>query len=229
MSRFFYVLLVALLFGLSAQSQGKERILTACKDSFMRSNEQIRNSGGSEYLIVASAPNVRSLVAFDLSGITNTIEKADLRIRMAQSKTEPLSLVIAPMAISKNNLAWGEGKGRLGTKGQNATPGDASYCRSASADVHWETSAGRAVDNLGSAGVWELPIASMDHLAWEKGKWLEVAVGQACLDEAMATESKIVTFGLWGTAGNGIYYMDSKESEHAPMLVLKLKKGEGEE
>lgn len=225
MNRFFHILWSGMmLFALCEGTPAEEVVLTAAKDSFLRSNKQIGNSGGSEHLIVAPVPNIRTLIGFDLSGITNLIEKAELRVRMKTTMPQPMSLMVAPLVPTANNRAWGEGHGNLGVLGQNSRVGDASYLRSAAPDIAWESADEKPAKCLISAGVWKAPVVVNKALTWTDGEWFVVPIGDvSCLKTETMTEDKIVTFGLWGTSGNGVYFMHSKESSDAPQLVLTLK------
>ena len=202
--------------------------LSAMKDTFGRSNERNLNNGASKHLIVAHSPNIRTIVAFDLSGVTNEIAGAEFKIHQQNSMPDPITLVIAPMAQTENNAAWGEGAGALGTKGQNSRPGDACYVYSAFRDTPWESANGEHVISLGDPKLWETRIATLDNQEWTEGKWITVPVPNvSVLEQIRKSEHQTVTIGLWGMGGQGLYNISSKESEHAPKLILKTKEGKG--
>ena len=197
-------------------------VLKASKDSFGRSNERNRNNGKSETLLVAHAPNIRTIIAFDLSGATNRIVGATLRLHRHNTMPEPIGLVAAPMVNGPRNSAWKEGTGALGTKGRNALPGEACYGWSAFPEVQWETASGDPVRDLGDARLWQAPIASRK-FQWQEGEWIDIEIKDVRALEAMrASGDPTITFGLWGTSGNGIYAIGSRESGKSPELVLVL-------
>lgn len=213
-----------LVVGMALAAHGESVELTAAKDTFGRSNERTGNSGGSAQLIVAHAPNIRSIVAFDLSSVTNEIVSAEFRFRIDNTMPEPVSLVVAPMVQTQANSAWGEGAGTLGVQGQNARPGESCYARSMFPDTSWESAPGSTVEDLGDPALWLPPVAQLKRLKWTDGEWVAVPVGDvAMLEKIRASDDRVVTFGLWGTGGNGIYSLRSKESGDAPTLVLGLK------
>jgi len=198
-------------------------VLKASKDNFARSNYQIRNSGGSANLYIAHAPNIRALIAFDLSEVTNEIIRAEFRFHQQDSNPTAISVVVAPMVASTNNTAWGEGRGNLGARGQNARPGDSCYAFSAYRDAPWESASGRALQNLAAPGLWKPPVATLDGIEW-KGDWINVALNNAAwLEKARKSETPVVTFGIWGISGNGLYAIGSKESQWPAELRLVLK------
>lgn len=217
-----------LVSGMAGSIMAKPLVLNPSKDGFFRSNQQIHNNGGSTELYVAQAPSFRVIMAFDLSTVTNQILGAKLRFLQANTKENPISLVIAPMVQTTNNAAWGEGTGNLGAVGQNARPGSACYLRSAYPKVSWESSDGSAVPDIGAPALWKSPIASLNNLQWTTGKWVEVPIKPVSLLENIRTSTtKTITLGLWGTSGNGLYAIASKESENAPELILKVKEAKG--
>lgn len=216
------------MFGLFVHPAGGEQlVLEAAKDTFGRSNSRTRNSGGSEHLLVANAPSVRSLMAFDLSGVTNTVVAAKLQFRQHSSAPAAVALVIAPMVNTRNNAAWGEGIGALGAKGQNARIGEACYARSAFRDVKWESATHAALQDLGDPTLWKAPVGKPMRLKWVVGQWVDVKVPVELVEAVRNSDLQMLSFGLWGTAGNGLYYISSKESGHAPKLVLTLEEVEG--
>ncbi len=213
-----------LVLGMALAAHGESVELKAAKDAFGRSNERIQNSGGSVQLIVAHAPNIRSIVAFDLSSVTNEIVSAEFRFRLGNTMPEPVSLVVAPMVQTEVNSAWGEGAGNLGVRGQNARLGEACYARSMFPDTSWESAPGNSIDDLGDPALWLPPVAQLKGLEWKEDEWVTVPVGDvAMLEKIRASDNRVVTFGLWGTGGNGVYSLHSKESGDGPKLVLGLK------
>ena len=204
-----------------------EEVLPVAKDTFMRSNRQNRNSGASELLYVAHRSTVRTLISFDLSGVSNKIEQAELRIVMGPSEAKkPITLVVAPMVSTANNANWGEGRGTLGALGAVAMEGEACYLRSAYPAVSWEDASERALRSLGEGKLWGAPIATLSGVKWESGKTLIIAIPSALPEAARKGNPAIVTFGLWGTGGNGQYAIFSKESGSPPELVLTEKAGD---
>ncbi len=197
-------------------------ILKPSKDNFARSNYQIRNSGASENLYIAHASNIRTLIAFDLSEVTNKIVQAELRFHQHDSNPAPVSIVVAPMVATSNNAAWGEGKGNLGARGRNAQLGESCYARSAYRDVPWESASGTALQNLAASSLWKLPTAKLSEIEW-KNEWVSIPLNDAALLEKIKTsQTPTITFGIWGTAGNGLYSISSRESQWSAELRLTL-------
>ena len=198
--------------------------LTASKDTFGRSNERNRNSGGSEFLLIAQAPSVRTLVAFDLSTVTNKISGAEFRFRPHKSSPNSVNVVVAPMVKTANNMDWGEGRGNLGVQGQNSLPGEACYAFSAFRDVPWESAPGVPVVNLGDSKLWGSPFIVLKGITWKEGGWIHVSIKDtALLEQVRNSKTPEVTFGVWGDAGSGLYYISSKDSNWPPVLLLNLK------
>jgi hypothetical protein len=198
-------------------------VLKPSKDNFARSNYQIRNNGGSENLYIAHAPNLRVLISFDLSEITNKIMQAELRFRQQEENPEPLSIVVAPMVFTTNNAAWGEGRGNLGARGQNARLGDSCYAFSAYRDIPWESASGKKLKNIATSSLWKSPVATLNGIEWKK-EWVNIAIGSAgWLETIRKSDTPVVTFGIWGTSGNGLYSIASKESQWPAELHLVLK------
>jgi hypothetical protein len=207
----------------SAFAEDAPLLLKPSKDNFARSNYQIRNNGGSENLYIAHAPNLRVLIAFDLSEVTNEIVQAEFRFRQQESNPKPLSIVVAPMVATTNNAAWGEGSGNLGARGQNARLGDSCYAFSAYRDVPWESASGKKLKNLAASSLWKSPVATLGGIEW-KQEWVDVAIDNAAwLEQIRKSDTPTVTFGIWGTSGNGLYSIASKESQWPPELHLVLK------
>lgn len=199
-------------------------VLSAAKDNFGRSNKRNRNNGASETLAVAHAPNVRSLIAFDLSSVTNEIVGAELRFRQHNDAAQKTTLIVAPMVNTTNNAAWGEGSGNLGTSGQNAKPGESCYAYSAFREMPWESATGQPLVNLGDPGLWGSPVAGLNGFRWEAERWVRIPIKDAALlEKTRNSESPMLTFGLWGKAGDGFYLISSKNSQWAPKLYLTLK------
>ena len=219
--------LSVMLTALSSHGVPEELILEASKDSFARGNDRIRNSGASEYLLLLSMPHVKSMVAFDFSGITNEIVSAEFQFQQHNSVADPINLVIAPMVNTENNAGWVEGKGAFGNKGQYAQPGESCYLWRASPDALWESASGSTLEGMGDSKLWKSAVATLNHLEWAEGTLVKVPVIDiAFLEEVRESETPIVTFGLWGTAGNGFYQISSKESGKTPVLILTLKEDE---
>jgi hypothetical protein len=219
--RFMTGVLVAMIAGTGA---AEKRVLEASKDNFGRSNKRNRNSGRSEQLYVAHAPNVRSIVSFDLSGITNQITGAEFRFRQHNSMPEKISLLIAPMAHTASNTKWLEGQGNLGANGQNSRPGDSCYAFCAFSNVPWESAAGDPMRDLGDSRLWLKPLAALNGLRWEEDRWIRVSVHNTGLLEKIRTSDyPVFTIGLWGNSGQGLYAISSRESSWAPVLELQLK------
>ena len=207
---------------ISALAENTTSVLKPSKDNFARSNYQIRNNGGSKNLYIAHAPNLRVLIAFDLSEITNKIIRAELRFHQQDSNPVPINLVVAPMVSTTNNATWGEGRGGLGARGQNARLGDSCYAFSSYRDIPWESASGKKLKNLAASGLWKSPIATLNGIEW-KEEWIHVAISNAdWLETIRKSDTPIMTFGIWGTSGNGLYSIASKESQWAPELHLVL-------
>lgn len=222
MKRIFVAVLAGCVAG-GALAKETQLVLKPSKDNFARSNYQIRNNGGSLNLYIAHAPNVRALIAFDLSEVTNEIVRAEFRFHQQDSNPVAVSAVVAPMAATANNAAWGEGRGNLGARGRNARPGDSCYARSAFRDVHWESASGAPLQNLAASGLWRAPVATLNGLEW-KSDWVDIPIGNvALLEKTRTSKTPTVTFGIWGTAGNGLYAISSRESPWPAELHLTLK------
>jgi hypothetical protein len=204
-----------------------ELVLETSKDTFGRSNSRTRNSGASKELLVASSPGVRSLIAFDLSSVTNEITAAVFKFRINDTMPAKIDLLIAPMVQTEANTAWGEGQGNLGVKGQNSRLGEASFAWSAFRDVPWEAADGSPVVNLMDSKLWKTPLKQLNDIPWVEGQWLDVAVDDvSSLETIRNSEHQTITFGLWGKSGNGLYQISSKESGHPAKLMLTLKEKE---
>ncbi|RKX46964.1 MAG: hypothetical protein DRP64_02365 [Verrucomicrobia bacterium] len=202
----------------------KELMLAASKDTFGRSNRRNRNSGASEQLLIAHVPNVRTLIAFDLSGITNEISGVQLQFRQHNSMPDKIDMVVAPMVNTSNNAAWSEGQGNLGTQGQNSRPGEACYAFSAFRDVPWESAAGDGLVDLADSMLWKSPVATVNGLGWEKGTWVRVPINDvALLEKTRKSKTPTITFGVWGKAGDGLYSISSNNSDWPAVLLLDLK------
>jgi hypothetical protein len=203
---------------------GTELVLKASKDTFGRSNERNRNNGANEYLAIAHASNIRSIVAFDLAGVTNAITGAELRFRQHKTMADQISMVVMPMVHTTNNAAWGEGLGVLGVKGQNSRPGEACYAFSAFRNVPWESAPGVPVADLSDSKLWKPAIAALNGLLWEENRWVRIPISDvALLEETRNSAAPVITFGLWGKAGKGTYFISSRNSPWPPELHLTLK------
>ncbi|VGO12956.1 hypothetical protein PDESU_01510 [Pontiella desulfatans] len=226
MKRVFYLLSIL---AAASTALGTTNILEleASKDTFGRSNQRNQNNGGSPVLLIAYAPSIRSIVGFDLSGVTNEIVGAEFHVRMKNTEPGPVRVVVAPMAQTTNNAAWVEGGGSLGVRGPNARPGEVSFGMRAFRDQPWESAAGVALKGLADSALWEAPIATLENLAWTKDVWIKVPVGNiAWLEKTRASSAPVVTLGLWGTAKDGFFELYSKDGGHAPKLILTLKEME---
>ncbi len=198
--------------------------LEAAKDTFGRSNERNLNNGASPHLVLAHSPGIRSLVAFDLSSVTNEITAVEFKFRQHNTLDVPLSLVVAPMVWNENNAAWIEGSGALGVKGRNALLGEATFAWRAFRDMPWESTSGAAKLGLMENNLWQKPIAIRTGLQWIENTWVSVPVENAAnAEDIRKSDAKVLTYGLWGTAGKGAYLVSSKESGYAPKLILTLK------
>jgi len=225
-TRYIPIYVCSLVMAFSAASIGETITLKASKDNFCRSNERARNSGANTALYVAHAPVLRTLVAFDLSPVTNRIVEAAFRFRQGDTGSTPVSLTIAPMVHTPGNSAWAEGSGALGSSGQNARPGESCYGWRAFPDRQWEDDAEKPVPDLGHARLWAQPVVSGKRLQWNDGAWIEIGITDAAMLEKIRTSSTpSVTLGMWGTSGSGLYAIRSKESGDAPELVLVIEEG----
>lgn len=213
-----------------AETQKNKIELVAAKDNFGRSNLRNRNNGASPLLVVGSVPNIRSLVGFDLSSVTNGIVSADLRFCMQNTMPQPTTLVVAPMAYTTNNASWVEGLGNVGVVGQNARVGESCYAWRSFRDGPWEDAEGKPVQDLMAATLWRKPIARRSNLSWNEAAWIDVPVADVhWLEDVRKSDKPVATFGLWGTAGDGIYNLHSRESAYAPTLTLVVKEKEDED
>ena len=199
-------------------------ILKASKDTFGRSNKRNRNNGASETLVMAGAPNIRSLIAFDLSSVSNEIVSAELRFHPHETAPEQVSFIVAPMTHTERNAVWKEGIGNLGVQGQNARLGESCFAFSAFRDVPWESSNGEALTGLNDAKLWETPAAGINGKIWQKDRWVRIPINDVSVLEGLRKDANsTITFGVWGTSGDGLYYISSNNSQWAPELHLELK------
>lgn len=197
-------------------------VLRAAQDSFMRSNKRNNNSGANPFLVVAHSDQIRSLIAFDLSSVTNRILSAQLRIRQHNTMEEPLTLVVAPMADQRK---WVEGDGALGVNGQLAAPGVSCWGFFAFPEGKWKSAAGAELVDLKQPELWKAPVARLSGVAWSEGRWLEVPLNSVSdLEAARSSAFPVVTYGLWGVGGSGQYLISAKESSFAPELKLMVEK-----
>ncbi|MBN2685046.1 MAG: hypothetical protein JXR40_07190 [Pontiellaceae bacterium] len=208
---------------ISCVAGAEELTLKATKDSFGRSNERMRNSGASPTLYVAQSSNIRALIAFDLSGVTNKIESAVFRFQQKELNETPVTLTVAPMVQTERNAAWKEGRGVLGARGRNALEAESCYSHSAFPDIPWESAPDKPVVDLAAAQLWSKALVSGKRMEWKADVWIDIKISDAAWLEAIRTsEHPIVTFGIWGTSGKGYYTINAKESGKAPELVLTL-------
>ncbi|WP_372798969.1 hypothetical protein [Pontiella sp.] len=217
--------LMSLLAGASVFAQETDVLeLTAGKDLFGRSNRRNANSGASSSLVLAPNLSVVSLVAFDLSGVTNEIQSAEFSFRIQETHAVPLSLTVAPMVHNEQNASWAEGAGDLGVLGRNARIGEATFQWRAFRDRQWLDAKERPVTNLADAGLWKPALATRSAIPWISGEWVTVSINDAAfLEEIRNHEVPQVTFGLWGTSGDGIYRVNAKESGLPAKLNLTVK------
>jgi len=226
------VILMASCFSLSvlAETTNKTVVLIAKKDTCARANKQLNNNGGNEKLCFASVPYLRILVAFDLKEIstTNKLEKAEFRIRLASTSSKSVSFVVASMVQTTNNNAWGEGIGSLGVQGQKARLGDANFVFSSARDKPWELADGKNASRLSDPALWSAPIATFNDYNWKKDEWLTISLDTKWIESIKKSDMKIITFGIWGTSGDGYYFLASKESSSPPELRLIFEKDKEE-
>lgn len=199
--------------------------LAASQDTFGRSNLRNTNNGGSEQLAISQAPNYRTIMAFDLSAVTNEIVGAELQFRQGNTMEGKMSMVVAPMANTASNSVWAEGVGNLGVRGQPARSGEACYALRAFRDAPWESAPGVPASDLGDADLWMPTVAQLNGIPWEEGRWLKVPLNNtSLLENIRKSESPVVTFGMWGKSGNGLYFISSRNSTWPPVLHLNLGK-----
>lgn len=221
--RFFIPVLLASAVMCSAAETGTME-LTASKDTFGRSNKRNCNSGAAPFLLLAPMSGIRSLAAFDLSSVTNEIEAAEFSFCIQEDSSVPLSLTVAPMVYNPENAGWMEGRGNLGVLGRNAMVGEATFGWRSYRDDLWMGRDGRTVQDLMDKNLWEAPLAKLKPQEWTAGEWVAVPIEDAAFLETIRKEDvKTVTFGLWGTSGNGIYKIGSRESASPARLVLTVK------
>ncbi|QBG47084.1 hypothetical protein EGM51_06630 [Verrucomicrobia bacterium S94] len=218
------ILSMILVLGMAAGAVfGEENVveLTASKDGFFRSNYRSQNSGGSKFLLLSALPGVTSLVGFDLSDVTNEVVSAEFSFRIQEDQNEPLSLTIATMALNENNGLWVEGDGDLGVQGRNAKVGEATFQWRSFRDEDWVNADGRSVKNLMDSRLWN-EIEHLSDIEWKAGEIIRVRLDPALLETVRNMEVPIITFGLWGTKGDAVYKIDSKESGNPAELTLTI-------
>jgi hypothetical protein len=216
--------LVSLLLFAGWSAEASEVVLKAAKDNSGRSSLRNNNNGRAATLTIANAPIIRAIVAFDLSSITNEIVAAEFRFRQNESNRNPLSLVVAPMAQTTNNASWVEGGGNLGAIGQYARIGESCYAFRSFMSGRWESASGGSVTDLGDPQLWGRPIATLNGQSWTANNWIRIPIVPVDLVENIRKSNcKIVTFGIWGVAGDGYYFISSNNSQWPPELRLTLK------
>ncbi len=222
------LIFMSMLVGASVFAQETQNMeLTASKDNFARSNHRNKNSGAAPLLLLAQMPSVVSIVAFDLSTVTNEIQSAEFSFRIQESSPTPVSLTVAPMVHNVANSAWIEGTGNLGLQGRNAELGEVTFQWRSFRDRAWEDGKGRAAKNLMDPDIWEPALAQLKNVEWVAGQWITIKIDNASfLEDIRKHELQTVTFGLWGTAGDEAYKVDSKESGQPPKLNLTVNKPE---
>lgn len=221
---------IALCVLMSSSFAGGEDLnveLTTIKDTFARSTDRNGNSGANEYIMLAPTPGSIGLVAFDLSSVTNEITSAAFSFRIHESSRTPLSLTVSPMVHNKNNPKWIEGTGNWGIRGQNAALAEVTFQWRAFRDRPWEDENGKTVVNLMSSDLWKSPIEKRSSVKWDAGSWISIQLDDpAVLEEIRTSEFPTVTFGIWGTSGNGVYKVSSKEAGYPARLSLTVKENE---
>lgn len=223
MKYFNYIALCVLMSGLFAVAEDLKVELTTFKDTFGRSAGRNKNSGANPFIFLAPQPGVIGLIAFDLSSVTNEISSAEISIRIHESSRAPFSLNISPMVHNENNPEWIEGNGNLGIRGRNAEVGEVTFQWRAFRDRPWEDEKGKSVVNLMSSGLWKPSVEARSSIKWDAGNWLTFLIDDpAFLEEVRNSEHPAITFGIWGTAGNGVYKVSAKESGHPATLKLTL-------
>lgn len=220
------VLIFTVLLGsVSVFAQNSELIeLTAAKDNFGRSNKRHNNSGAAPLMIIAAHPGIVSIVSFDLSTVTNEIETAEFSFRIMETSMTPVSFTVAPMAHNEQNGKWVEGAGNLGVQGRNARVGESTFQWRKFRDRQWLNAKERPVTNLMDNDLWEPAISKLSSVEWNEGEWITVKINDVSfLEEIRNHEVQMITFGLWGTGGNEVYRINTKESGHPAKLNLTVK------
>jgi len=222
------VLLVAGCFSLStwAETTNKMVTLTASKDNTVRSNEILNNNGGNPKLYIVGVPYIRTIIAFDLKQLvpTNKIEQATILLHFENTNDKLVSFVVAPMVQTTNNNAWGEGVGNLGVQGQKANTKESTFIFSAAHNTPWESSNGKTVSTITDASLWQTPVATFKNSSWKKDDVLRITLDPKWLESIRNSNMKTITFGLWGSSGDGYYFLSSRESNFPPKLQLTLEK-----
>lgn len=220
-----FISVAALVAGIVGSSPAEELVLDAAKDNFFRANNKSRNNGASPQLLLLQTPISRAVISFDLSSVTNEIESAEFQFRQGNTfrDRDALSFTVAPMVSTSNNAAWVEGQGNVALKGNPAKVGDSTFLKSSFSVNSWESAPGRDVFSLADDKLWETPVARMKDVVWTEGNWVKIPINGAQLEKVRKADLKMLTLGIWGTSGKGFYYISSKESGHAPKLVLQLK------
>ena len=223
---FNFILSLGILAGSAALADENMVELSASKDTFGRSNNRNGTSGGAPFLLLAPVPGITSIISFDLSSITNEIMGAEFSFRIQETNTEALSLTVASMVHNEKNGKWMEGAGNLGIRGQNAQIGESTFQWRAFRDRAWLDGDGRNARNLSDETLWRA-LTELPSVEWSAGSWIVIRIDDpAFLEEIRTHEMQTVTFGLWGTSGNGVYKVDSKESGQAAQLKLTVKPAE---
>ncbi|MDC7230581.1 MAG: hypothetical protein PQJ48_09745 [Sphaerochaetaceae bacterium] len=218
------ILSVILVLGMAAGAVfGEENVveLTASKDGFFRSNHRTKNSGASKILLLSAMPGVTSLVGFDLSDVTNEVASAEFSFRIQDDSETPLSLTVATMALNENNGLWIEGEGDLGLQGRNARVGESTFQWRSFRDEDWVDAKGRSAKNLMDSRLWN-EVEHLSDVKWKAGETIRVPLDPALLESVRSMEVPVITFGLWGTKGDAVYKIDSKESGHPAVLTLTI-------
>jgi hypothetical protein len=217
-----------ILLSINSYSETELITLKAIKDSFSRSNRLTANSGAAEALAIAHAPNIKSILTFDLSSLTNEIISASLRLHPHQSMDTPISITVAPMVSTPDNNNWGEGNGNLGVRGQNAQPGEANWAFSAHKSIPWQNIFGEGLENMGDPQLWDPPFISRLKTKWIKSLWMEAPLTVSVLEKRRTATDPRLTIGIWGTDGAGTYLISARNSQWAPELIVKTMKNNEE-
>lgn len=216
------ILILNMLAGMAVANSNIIELVTS-KDTFGRSAERNRNSGVAPVLLASPIPGVASIVGFDLSSVTNEIVAAEFSFRIYEDERRPLSFTVATMAHNEKNGKWVEGRGSAGIRGQVAELDEATYQWRAFRDRAWLSADGRTVRNMRDPKLWT-ELVTKSSVDWAAGTWITINIDDVGFLEAIRThEEPTTTFGIWGTNGNGVYKINSKESGHPAKLTLQVK------
>ena len=231
--------LVLMLIVGSCYAEEETLQLNALKDTFGRSYARNANRGISEYLVISSSPAYCSIVAFDLSEVTNTIVDAEFGFYMRDTLRDPVRFSVAVMVHNDQNSRWSEGSGgeillhgdetidiQKGEAASNlyAREGECTYQWLAFRNTPWVGKSGKAARNLGDRNLWLTPqYYSIGKNGWTEGKRFSCSMLDiGLLEEIRQLEMPVVTFGIWGLRGKGIYLIHSRESGRGPELNITV-------